>query len=73
MTTQHTTDDTTDNTIKPGRQAQEKQTACQNSDPGKEPVLTQEESVPTDGIDTEGEEMMKSVRNDLLEEPAPKL
>ena len=35
--------------------------------------MSQEESVPTDGIDTEGEEMMKSVRNDLLEEPAPKL
>lgn len=69
MTTQQNTDDS----IEPGRQAHEKQTARPNSDPAREPVLTQEESVPTDGIDTEGEEMMKSVRNDLLEEPAPKL
>lgn len=34
-----------------------------------EPELTQEESVPTDGRDTQGEEMMKQVRNDKLQEP----
>jgi hypothetical protein len=42
--------------------------------PGKdneEPNLTHEESVPSDGKDTEGEEMMKSVRNDQLQEPPP--
>jgi hypothetical protein len=33
-----------------------------------EPEITQEESVPTDGKDTEGEEMMKQVRNKKLEE-----
>ena len=35
------------------------------------PDLMHEESVPTDGKDVEGEEMMKSVRNDLLKEPPP--
>lgn len=42
--------------------------------PGKdneEPQLTQEESVPSDGKDIDGEEMMKAVRNDLLQEPPP--
>jgi hypothetical protein len=33
-----------------------------------EPEITQEESVPTDGKDVEGEEMMKKVRNKKLEE-----
>ena len=39
----------------------------------EEPAITQEESVPLDGTDVEGEEMMKSVRNDLLKEPPPKV
>ena len=39
----------------------------------EEPAITQEESVPIDGTDVEGEEMMKSVRNDLLKEPPPKV
>jgi hypothetical protein len=34
-------------------------------------TVTQEESVPSDGKDVDGEEMMKSVRNDLLKEPPP--
>ena len=34
-----------------------------------EPEITQEESVPTDGKDTEGEELMKKVDNKKLEEP----
>ncbi|MET3443741.1 hypothetical protein ABIC94_004547 [Variovorax paradoxus] len=34
-----------------------------------EPEITQEESVPTDGTDTEGEEMMKKVENRKLEDP----
>ena len=34
----------------------------------EEPEITQEESVPTDGKDVEGEEMMKKVRNKKLEE-----
>ena len=34
-----------------------------------EPEITQEESVPTDGRDIEGEAMMKDVRNKKLEEP----
>jgi hypothetical protein len=34
-------------------------------------TVTQEESVPSDGKDVEGEEMMKSVRNDQLKEPPP--
>ncbi|MCR8959512.1 hypothetical protein V9L20_02625 [Variovorax sp. CCNWLW225] len=34
-----------------------------------EPEITQEESVPTDGSDTEGEEMMKKVENKKLEDP----
>lgn len=33
-----------------------------------EPEITQEEAVPTDGKDVEGEEMMKKVRNKKLEE-----
>jgi hypothetical protein len=36
-----------------------------------EPTITREESVPSDGKDVEGEEMMKSVRNDQLKEPPP--
>jgi len=34
-----------------------------------EPEITQEESVPTDGKDTEGEELMKKVGNKKLREP----
>ncbi|QFZ84842.1 hypothetical protein GFK26_19800 [Variovorax paradoxus] len=34
-----------------------------------EPEITQEESVPTDGKDTEGESLMKKVGNDKLKEP----
>lgn len=34
-----------------------------------EPEITQEESVPTDGKDTEGEKQMKKVGNDKLKEP----
>lgn len=34
-----------------------------------EPEITREESVPNDGRDTEGEAMMKEVRNKKLEEP----
>jgi hypothetical protein len=37
----------------------------------EEPRPTQEESVPSDGRDVDGEEMMKSVRNDQLKEPPP--
>jgi hypothetical protein len=33
-----------------------------------EPEITQEESVPTDGSDTEGEEMMKKVENRKLQD-----
>lgn len=33
--------------------------------------MTDEEDVPLDGKDIEGEEMMKSVRNDKLENPPP--
>ena len=33
-----------------------------------EPEITQEEAVPTDGKDVEGEAMMKKVRNQKLEE-----
>ena len=62
----------TDENIKTDLRRPEKPVGGQNSDPAKEPVLMQEESVPTDGADTEGEEMMKSVRNDLLENPAPR-
>lgn len=39
--------------------------------PGKtheEPEITQEESVPTDGRDVEGEELMKDVVNHKLEQ-----
>jgi len=39
----------------------------------EEPAITQEESVPTDGKDVEGEEMMKSVRNDLLKDLPPQV
>ena len=45
----------------------------QNSKDNEEPAITQEESVPIDGKDIEGEEMMKSVRNDLLKEPPPQV
>ena len=34
-----------------------------------EPEVTQEESVPSDGKDTEGEAMMKNVQNKKLHEP----
>ncbi len=34
-----------------------------------EPDITREESVPSDGRDTEGEAMMKDVRNKKLQEP----
>ena len=34
-----------------------------------EPEITQEESVPTDGRDTEGEEQMKKVGNKKLQDP----
>ncbi|MET3376472.1 hypothetical protein ABIC89_005551 [Variovorax boronicumulans] len=34
-----------------------------------EPEITQEESVPTDGKDAKGEELMKKVGNDKLKEP----
>jgi hypothetical protein len=37
----------------------------------EELLLTQEESIPSDGKDVEGEELMKSVRNDLLTEQPP--
>jgi len=37
--------------------------------PTDEPEITQEESVPTDGRDTEGEELMKKVGNEKLREP----
>jgi hypothetical protein len=33
-----------------------------------EPELTQEESVPLDGTDPEGEEMMKKVDNKMLQD-----
>ena len=45
----------------------------QNSKDNEGPAITQEESVPIDGKDVEGEEMMKSVRNDLLKEPPPQV
>jgi len=35
----------------------------------EEPEITQEESVPSDGRDIEGEEMMKQVVNRKLEDP----
>ena len=38
------------------------------ADHREEPEITQEESVPTDGKDVEGEEMMKKVRNKKLDE-----
>ncbi|MGJ7541333.1 hypothetical protein [Variovorax sp. LT1R16] len=34
----------------------------------EEPEITQEEAVPSDGKDTEGEELMKKVRNPKLKE-----
>lgn len=34
--------------------------------PHEEPEVTQEESVPSDGRDTEGEELMKGVSNGKL-------
>jgi hypothetical protein len=44
----------------------------QDSKDHEEPTPTHEESVPSDGTDIEGEDMMKSVRNELLKEPPPK-
>jgi len=35
----------------------------------EEPEITQEEAVPNDGRDVEGEAMMKDVQNKKLEEP----
>ncbi|MET0543084.1 MAG: hypothetical protein ABWZ88_15175 [Variovorax sp.] len=35
----------------------------------EEPEITQEESIPSDGPDVEGEAMMKQVRNKKLEQP----
>jgi hypothetical protein len=35
----------------------------------EEPEITQEESIPSDGPDVEGEKMMKEVRNKKLEQP----
>lgn len=35
-----------------------------------EPEIVQVEAIPSDGKDLEGEEMMKSVRNEKLEIPA---
>jgi len=35
----------------------------------EEPEITQEESVPTDGRDIEGEEAMKKVKNEQMEDP----
>ena len=35
----------------------------------EEPEVTQEDDVPTDGKDVEGEEMMKKVQNKKLHEP----
>jgi hypothetical protein len=44
-----------------------------HSEPSKpstdEPEIDQEEAIPSDGRDVEVEEMMKSVRNDKLDEP----
>lgn len=37
----------------------------------EEPEITQEESVPSDGRDHDGEEMMKQVSNPQLDESAP--
>lgn len=37
--------------------------------PREEPEVTREESVPTDGRDTEGEKLMKEVKNPKLHEP----
>ncbi|AVS75166.1 hypothetical protein [Paracidovorax cattleyae] len=38
--------------------------------PGDEPEVTQETDVPVDRTDPVGEEMMKEVRNDRLQQPA---
>lgn len=38
--------------------------------PGDQPEVTQETDVPVDGTDPVGEEMMKEVRNDRLQQPA---
>lgn len=46
---------------------------AKDSNDNEEHAITQEESVPLDGTDAEGEEMMKSVRNDLLKEPPPQV
>ena len=39
--------------------------------PHEEPEITQEESVPSDGTDTEGEKLMKDVRNHKLHDAGP--
>jgi len=40
--------------------------AQRDTDANEEPELTQEDSVPSDGKDVEGEQMMKQVSNDKL-------
>jgi hypothetical protein len=46
--------------------------AKKSATPGsQEPDIDQEESVPLDGRDVEGEELMKHVRNDRLRKPQP--
>jgi hypothetical protein len=55
-----------------GHDSQDKHDSDDASKDNEEPALTQEESVPTDGEDVDGENMMKSVRNELLQEPPPK-
>ena len=42
--------------------------ANQNHDKNDEPEITQEESVPSDGKDVEGEELMKEVGNKKLDQ-----
>ncbi|MDA8443947.1 hypothetical protein [Paracidovorax valerianellae] len=41
----------------------------QRKPPSDEPEVTQENDVPLDGTDPDGEDMMKEVRNDRLEVP----
>jgi hypothetical protein len=43
-------------------------TSTPKHSPHEEPEVTQEESVPTDGRDTEGEELMKDVGNRKLQD-----
>ncbi|MEO7243219.1 MAG: hypothetical protein ABIW85_09940 [Variovorax sp.] len=40
------------------------------ANPNEEPEITQEESVPSDGKDEEGEKMMREVRNPKLKPEA---